>query len=103
MKQIIVVLAFLTLFTTGLSATADSYACKEECSKCISVCKKTLVHCTEIGGEHAQEEHIKVLKDCIAACQDAFIAIAKKDSTDEKFRCGACLDGAIRLQNFVVP
>lgn len=80
-------------------ALADSYACKTECSTCKKVCEKTLKHCTELGGEHAQAEHIKILNDCITACSDAEMAMGKKD-TDEKFKCNMCMEACKKCADY---
>lgn len=39
--------------------------CIENCQNCHAVCLETISHCLEMGGEHANSEHIKLLQDCV--------------------------------------
>jgi hypothetical protein len=95
-RIILVLLSILVLgFITSPAAIADNYACKEECVKCAGVCKTTLKHCTELGGEHANADHLKVMKDCIEACDHAAAFTGKKGSVEEytwKDTCKTCMD-----------
>ncbi len=53
------------------SATEDERRCIAHCLDCYSVCSRTKAHCLRLGGQHAEEEHQKLLDDCIAICQTA--------------------------------
>ncbi len=100
MKRLCFVFAIVLLFfATPEPVLADSYACKTECSTCKHICEKTLKHCSEMGGEHSQPEHIKVLKDCIKACDEAEMSIGKKDSY-EKDKCNTCLEACTKCAEF---
>ena len=43
--------------------------CIQECLSCHAVCLETVPHCLQMGGEHAQEAHIRLLLDCAEICQ----------------------------------
>jgi len=38
--------------------------CIQECHSCYYICLESVTHCLEMGGEHAQPEHIRLLLDC---------------------------------------
>ena len=41
----------------------------EECTRCHQVCVRTLRHCLEMGGRHAEAGHVRVMLDCEQICQ----------------------------------
>jgi hypothetical protein len=43
--------------------------CIENCLYCHRLCLETITHCLEMGGEHAEASHIKLLLDCAEICQ----------------------------------
>jgi len=96
MRQLTAILATLVLaLSTASSVLADAYACKEECQKCSSVCKKALKHCIDMGGEHANADHLKIMKDCTEACDHTAAFLGKKGSVEEYTRndtCKKCMD-----------
>jgi hypothetical protein len=42
--------------------------CIKNCTDCHNICRDTLTHCLERGGEHAQADHIWLLMDCAEMC-----------------------------------
>ncbi|MCH2546446.1 MAG: four-helix bundle copper-binding protein [Alphaproteobacteria bacterium] len=43
---------------------------RDICHECHDVCLDTLVnHCLEEGGNHVEQQHVKLLMDCIQLCQ----------------------------------
>lgn len=43
---------------------------RDICHQCHDVCLDTLVnHCLVEGGEHVEQEHVKLMMDCIQICQ----------------------------------
>ncbi len=44
-------------------ATGMQY-CVTECLSCHQLCLETIAFCLRTGGEHAQEDHIRLLTDC---------------------------------------
>ena len=53
------------------SMAATSIAtCIRNCWECRATCQSTLFnHCLEMGGAHVEKEHVKLMLDCIQACQ----------------------------------
>jgi hypothetical protein len=46
--------------------------CIELCNECRDECETMLYqHCLEQGGKHVEQEHVKLMTDCIEACQTA--------------------------------
>jgi hypothetical protein len=46
--------------------------CIENCNDCRDECEKMLFqHCLEMGGEHLEQAHVKIMADCIEICQTA--------------------------------
>lgn len=43
--------------------------CVQSCSDCHKICLETLTHCLQMGGKHAEVEHIRLLLDCAEICQ----------------------------------
>lgn len=96
-RVMIMMLTVVALLLTGIQppAIADTYACKTECLTCKKICEKTLKHCTEVAGEHAQPDHLNIMKDCIEACGHAAAFTGKKGSVEEytwNDTCKKCID-----------
>lgn len=45
--------------------------CIEACNDCATSCLNTITHCLELGGQHAEPEHIQKLLDCVEICRTA--------------------------------
>ena len=43
--------------------------CIETCQTCHEVCLRTVPHCLEKGGRHAEPAHIRLLLDCAEICE----------------------------------
>lgn len=43
--------------------------CIDECQKCRALCLRTVRHCLEMGGAHADAAHIALLIECAEACR----------------------------------
>lgn len=54
------------------SSEHDLIACIEACSECHDVCQQMVFqHCLQLGGKHAEPEHLKLMTDCIQICHTA--------------------------------
>lgn len=42
--------------------------CIDRCQSCQEVCLETIGHCLELGGKHAEAEHIRMLMACAEIC-----------------------------------
>ncbi len=45
--------------------------CIDACFDCYKECSSTLGHCLEMGGKHAEKEHVVLIEDCAAICLTA--------------------------------
>lgn len=44
--------------------------CITQCWDCRHICQETFfTHCLEAGGKHTQPEHVRLMVDCMQACQ----------------------------------
>lgn len=43
--------------------------CIQECHRCHDICTETTTYCLEMGGDHAEPNHIRLLLDCAEICQ----------------------------------
>jgi len=48
----------------GTALTPAIRKCIDECLDCEGICLETIAHCLQMGGRHAEPEHIAVLRDC---------------------------------------
>lgn len=73
------------------STNADMQRCIDECRVCHDVCLETIGHCLEMGGEHAEPAHIRVLMDCAEICQTSANFMVR-GSDAHGFTCSACAE-----------
>ncbi|OJW25500.1 MAG: hypothetical protein BGO49_10770 [Planctomycetales bacterium 71-10] len=66
--------------------------CIKQCQECSDVCQDTLYnHCLEMGGEHAEAQHVKLMTDCIQACVTA-AEFMSRNSPHHGALCAACAE-----------
>ena len=66
--------------------------CAQQCRECSDVCQDTLYnHCLEMGGDHAEAQHVKLMTDCIQACQTA-ADFMRRGSAFHASECAACAE-----------
>lgn len=53
---------------THTSVTQEMRECIEECKSCHDVCIESVSYCLQMGGEHANPNHIRTLLDCADIC-----------------------------------
>lgn len=64
--------------------------CIQLCWDCRTECQKALFnHCLEEGGDHVAPEHVKIMADCIQACQTAADFMVRGSSL-HGVECAAC-------------
>lgn len=72
--------------------TSQQDNCIRLCLECHDVCQDTLYdHCLEMGGKHVEKEHVKLMVDCIEACQAA-ANFMKRGSMLHASECEACAE-----------
>lgn len=60
--------------------------CIENCLECFQVCTRLVPHCLQMGGPHAEAEHIGLLINCATLCETA----AKFMMTESEFHREVC-------------
>ena len=72
-----------------VSLPAQMEHCVENCQDCHRMCSETVTHCLEMGGQHAEPSHIRLLLDCAQICHtSADFMIRTSDLHGEV--CGVC-------------
>ena len=66
-------------------------ACIEECKSCHDICTETISHCLEIGGDHAEPNHIRLLLDCAEICRTSANFMLRMSEFHSQ-TCGVCAD-----------
>lgn len=67
-------------------------SCITLCWECRDECQDTLFnHCLPQGGKHAEPEHVKLMMDCIQACQTAADFMTRQSPLHAS-TCAACAD-----------
>lgn len=65
--------------------------CIENCQTCHEVCLEMVPHCLEMGGRHAEPEHIRLLLDCAEICQTS-ANFMLRGSDFHPQTCGVCAE-----------
>lgn len=66
--------------------------CIETCNECRDECEVVLYqHCLETGGKHVEQKHVKLMADCIEACQTA-AHFMLRGSDNHALYCNACAE-----------
>ena len=66
--------------------------CIETCNQCRDECEQTLYqHCLEMGGKHVEQQHVKIMADCIEICQTASHFMLRGSDSYTAI-CEACSD-----------
>lgn len=63
--------------------------CAELCHECQDACLRTIVHCLDLGGEHASRQHQTMLLDCATICGTSHSLLHRK-SPLHTATCRAC-------------
>ena len=65
--------------------------CIDWCSTCRDICLQTVNYCLGMGGEHAEQAHIRLLLDCAEICQTS-ANFMLRESEMHGSTCRACAD-----------
>lgn len=71
--------------------TPEMQRCIDSCIDCYSICTETVVHCLEMGGQHAKAAHIRLLKDCSTICMTS-ADFMLGSSTFQEQACRLCAE-----------
>ena len=47
---------------------APMHECIDRCRSCEEICVESVAHCLQMGGEHAQPDHVNLLIACAEIC-----------------------------------
>ncbi|WP_168566892.1 four-helix bundle copper-binding protein [Crateriforma spongiae] len=73
-------------------ATASMQQCIENCQHCQTTCSQMLTEtCLAEGGRHVQQDHVKAMLDCVAACQACVDFMSRHSEFHDRY-CAACAD-----------
>lgn len=53
----------------GHQMSEEMQQCVQACLDCHRICLETVTYCLQMGGEHADPAHIRLLLDCAEICQ----------------------------------
>ena len=70
----------------------EMQSCVDECLRCYAVClQMAMNHCLEVGGEHVQPKHFRLMMACAEMCRTAahFMLIG---SEHHKHTCAECAE-----------
>ena len=63
----------------------------EQCEKCHDACVRTMTHCLERGGPHADPGHITTLLDCIDFCSTCANFMLRESAAHHRV-CEVCAE-----------
>ena len=65
--------------------------CIQECQRCHDSCTETVTHCLQMGGDHAEPNHIRLFWDCAEICQTSANFMLRISEFHGQ-TCGVCAD-----------
>jgi hypothetical protein len=66
-------------------------ACIEVCTECQRVCLASAQKCLQMGGRHADADHVRTLLDCAEICRTSADFMIR-GSEHHGITCGACAE-----------
>lgn len=90
---------------TSQDATRDNH-CAETCAFCAKTCYETaLNHCLEMGGEHVEPQHFRLMLECVKVCEtSACLQLSRSSFSHAMCQlcadvCDACADSCEEVGN----
>jgi hypothetical protein len=65
--------------------------CIQNCQGCHAICMETMMHCLQMGGQHADPDHIGLMADCAEICQTSANFMLRGSEMHHR-TCGVCAD-----------
>ena len=65
--------------------------CIQRCTDCHNVCLETVGHCLQLGGPHAEANHIRLLLDCAQICATSADFMLRGSDLHGRI-CGVCAE-----------
>jgi len=76
---------------TGTAASREMQQCIDECLACYQACHATARHCLDLGGAHAEANHMTLLLDCADVCETT-AKLMLHGSDAHRQACGLCAE-----------
>lgn len=76
---------------TMAMSSGEMQTCISNCTECHKSCVTTLTYCLRQGGKHAAADHIQLLIDCAASCQECIDFMLRESKFHPK-ACGICAE-----------
>ena len=76
---------------TQHGVSREMQECIDECLSCYSICEQTIQHCLELGGKHAEQQHIRTMQDCAAICRTSADFMLRSSPFHNR-TCGICAE-----------
>jgi hypothetical protein len=76
---------------TGHYLNEEMLHCIEVCSDCHKACLQTVPYCLQMGGHHAEPNHIRLMMDCAEICQTS-ANFMLRGSERHQLTCRVCAD-----------
>lgn len=76
---------------THSQMSPEMQECITNCQDCHTICLDTISHCLQMGGEHAEASHIRLLMDCAQICQTSADFMIRMSDVHPQ-TCGVCAD-----------
>ena len=71
--------------------------CIQNCTDCHNICVETAAHCLQMGGKHAEAEHMRLLLDCASICRTSADFMLRSSDLHPQV-CGVCADVCERCE-----
>lgn len=76
---------------TQLQIAEQMRACIQAYHRCHDICTESITHCLEMGGDHAEPSHIRLLLDCAEICQTSANFMLRMSDFHGQI-CGVCAE-----------
>ncbi len=73
------------------TVTKEMQQCIDEWLGCHAICLEAARHCLELGGKHAEAQHLTTLLDCAEICQTSANFMLRSSGQHARV-CGVCAD-----------
>nr|CAA9355414.1 MAG: Uncharacterized cysteine-rich DUF326 protein bsYhjQ/STM1261 [uncultured Nocardioidaceae bacterium] len=80
---------------TGHQMSQDMRQCIDHCTACHQICLRTIQHCLDMGGKHAEQAHVRVMADCAQICTVSADFMLRMSDLHGR-TCGVCAEACQR-------
>ena len=75
----------------GGHTSAEMQECIANCTECHTICLATIQNCLQLGGMHAEPDHIRMLQDCAQICATSADFMIRGSPFHSR-TCGVCAE-----------